>query len=81
MELVETWPGLFLAAVGAAFLALVAGKTARALWIVTAALGRGLYWVVIGWWVRRVKWYLSHGPLEPRVKRRRTRIRRSIPPS
>lgn len=44
-----------MAAIGVAFIALVASKTAAALWVLTTVIGRGLYWAMIGWWVNRIK--------------------------
>jgi len=43
------------AAVGVAFLAVVAKKAADVLWTVVVALGRALYWLTVGWWVSRIK--------------------------
>jgi hypothetical protein len=55
MELVHAGVMAFAAAVGVAFLALVAGKTAELMWIVVTALGRAVFWLTIGWWVDRIK--------------------------
>lgn len=55
MEMLHTGLGALIAAIGVAFMALVASKTAAALWVVTTVIGRGLYWVTIGWWVNRIK--------------------------
>lgn len=55
MEILHTGLGALIAAIGVAFIALVASKTAAALWVVTTMIGRGLYWATIGWWVNRLK--------------------------
>jgi hypothetical protein len=54
MENLQTGAGPLIAAVGAAFLALVAAKAAAGLRVVVTALGRGLYWVTLGWWINRI---------------------------
>ncbi|NII52147.1 hypothetical protein [Frigoribacterium endophyticum] len=55
MEMVEAGAMALAAAVGVAFLGLVAKKGADLLWVIVSALGRAAYWVTVGWWVNRIK--------------------------
>jgi hypothetical protein len=55
MEMLHTGLGALIAAIGVAFIALVATKAATGLWVVVTVIGRGLYWATIGWWVNRIK--------------------------
>jgi hypothetical protein len=55
MEILQAGAGALIAAIGVAFLALVAAKVAAGLWVVVTVLGRGLYWVTLGWWINRIK--------------------------
>lgn len=55
MELLQTGLGTLIAAIGVAFIALVATKAAAGLWVVVTVTARGLYWATIGWWVNRLK--------------------------
>lgn len=55
MEMLPTGVEALIAAIGLAFIALVATKAAAGLWVVVTVIGRGLYWATIGWWVNRIK--------------------------
>jgi hypothetical protein len=56
MEMLPTGVEALIAAIALAFIALVATKAAAGLWVVSTVIGRGLYWVTIGWWVNRIKY-------------------------
>lgn len=60
MQLLDFVPG-FVAAVGVAFAAIVVRKTASLLWLVTTWIGRGVWWLLVGWWVARLRSYMEYG--------------------
>jgi len=55
MDMLHAGLGALIVAIAVAFTGLVASKAATGLWVVLAALGRGLYWLTIGWWFNKIK--------------------------
>lgn len=60
MQLLDLVPAL-ITAVGVAFVAIVVRKAANLLWLVTTWVGRGIWWLLVGWWVARLRSFMEYG--------------------